>query len=102
MKNFNDYFSRGKIIAVYFVLSLFIFTGCAEENVSDEIEDLTTTTEDYEEAMEDSPIRNGDISKLDELIKKGEEELEKGNLKAAQEYADSAESLVKKIEGYTK
>ena len=99
MKNFNDYFSRGKIIAVYFVLSLFIFTGCAEENVNGEMEDLTTTTEDYEEAMEDSPIRNGDISKLDELIKKGEEELEKNNLKAAQEYAENAERIVKKNEG---
>ena len=51
MKNFNDYFSRGKIIAVYFVLSLFIFTGCAEENVNGEMEDLTTTTEDYEEVF---------------------------------------------------
>jgi hypothetical protein len=44
---------------------------------------------------------SGGISKLDELIKKGQKELEKGNLEAAQEYAVSAESLKAKIEGYT-
>lgn len=101
MRILKNFFFTPRMIMFNLVLALFILTGCAEKKENDEMENLTTTNEDYEEAINDSPLMNGDISKLDELIKKGQEELEKGNLEAAQEYADSAESLEAKIEGYT-